>query len=174
MVWRTRDTSRQPGDPTQEGPRIRPHQDFPAGSRPHQTPHHHREKGGDSHAPDPTPQQGKEGGPPRPHTTGGEEGGGVPINPTRAHTTGSRGAEGRLTRPFHLGGRRGERVTIYTCLVVFRFIFSCYIYIHMCIHTCMNTWMKEGARAVREPACRAQGRELPSSSESPSMSAKRP
>ena len=29
MVWRTREASRPPGDPTLEGPRIRPHQDFP-------------------------------------------------------------------------------------------------------------------------------------------------
>ena len=46
MAWRTREASRPPGGPTLEGPRIRPHQDFPARSRPHQAPHHRRKEGG--------------------------------------------------------------------------------------------------------------------------------
>ena len=102
MVWRTREASRPLGDPTLEGSRTRPDQHFAAQSRPHQTPHHRRGRRWDSHPPDPTPQDGKEGGgfpPTKPHTRKGKEGGGVPINPTRAHTTG-----GRLPRPFWKGG----------------------------------------------------------------------
>ena len=73
MVWRTKEASRPPGDPTLEGPRIPPHQDFSARSRPHQTPHHRVEGGGFP--------------PTRPHTTardgsrgGWTQGGGFPDN----------------------------------------------------------------------------------------------
>ena len=65
MVWCTRvEASRAPGDPTLEGPWIRPHQDFLARTRPHQTPHHRGEGGGFP--------------PTRPHTTGEERGSGKP------------------------------------------------------------------------------------------------
>ena len=105
-VWRSREASRPPGDRTLEGPRIRPHQDFPARTRPHQTPHHRGEGGGFLRT--------------RPHTTGGEggrgspthntphhrqkkEGGGFPIKPTATHTTKGGGF------PHHLEGVGGPR-----------------------------------------------------------------
>ena len=93
MIWRTRQASRPPGDTTLEGPRIRPHQDFPAQTRPHQTPHHRGREGtphlggGDSHPQHPTPQGEKEGPTHQtPHHREGE-GEGIPINPTTTSQT---------------------------------------------------------------------------------------
>ena len=86
MVWRTREASRLSRPP-------RAHHDFPAPTRPHQTPLHRGEGGKFTHQ---TPHHRGGGGNAfphtRPHTTAGEEEGGLP--PTTPHTTEGEGERG--------------------------------------------------------------------------------
>ena len=97
MVWRTREASQPPGDPTLEGPRIRPRQDFP----------------------NPTPQGAGRGIPTHqtPHHRGG---GGFPINPTTTHTA-ELGAASQTI--WGVGGGRGARdhIYIYICIHMYTF-----------------------------------------------------
>ena len=96
MVWCTREASRAPGDATLEGPRIRPHQDFPARTQPHQTPHHRGEGGGFPPSRHHTPQ-------------GGERGREIPNQPH--HNTHHRREAASQTIWRRVGG--AERVTMY-------------------------------------------------------------
>ena len=153
MVWRTREASRRRGDPTLQGPRIRPHQVDP---RPHTTEKRREE---DSHPPHPTPRDptAKEGvgfPPTRPHNTGGTERGfphHIPNQPTRARATGGeeRGAD-------HLGGwGTAERVTICYIHVLYRCVWR---YAHRrCTHVSTRAYTQTartstGAMSSKQPA----------------------
>ena len=114
MVWRTREASRPPGNPT-----LKDH----GFTKPHTT----RGRKGDSHPPDPTPRGGarREGDshPQDPTPQGGEGGRGIPNQP---HHNPHHRKGGRLPRPFWGGGGgAAERVTIYVYI---------YIYIHLSIY----------------------------------------
>ena len=149
MVWRTRkihdhQKTRLWKD---HGFGIRPHQDFPARSRPHQTP-----QGGEGGRGIPTHQtphhRGKEGGfpPTRPHTT------------ERSFKTTRRGEGGGFPDIWG-GGGATERVTIYTyaCYIhpnvytytyrhkrrrVYTPLYSClYVLMYVCMYVCMHVCM---------------------------------